>query len=77
MEDSSAENGGGGGGEEKGLSWNWVYKKLTPSSDSDLSRSIIESTDSAIRSARHLQHSSSTLFQSLQVYIHFPLTYIL
>lgn len=68
MEESSAEENSGGG-EEKGLYWNWIYKKITPSSHSDLSRSIIQSTDSAIRSARHLQHSSSNLFQSLQDFV--------
>ncbi|XP_074346565.1 RGS1-HXK1-interacting protein 1 isoform X2 [Apium graveolens] len=72
MEESSAaksKENGGGGGEEKGLSLNWLYNKITASSDSDLSRSIVQSTDSAIRSARHFQHSSSTFFQSLQDFV--------
>ncbi|KAL1831968.1 hypothetical protein ACET3Z_001619 [Daucus carota] len=55
--------------EEKGLSWESLYKKISPSSDSDLSRSIIESTDSAIRSARHFQHSSSNFLHSLQDFV--------
>lgn len=33
----------------------------------DLQRTVIESKDSAIRSARSLQHNSSTHFRSLQV----------
>lgn len=34
----------------------------------DLQRTVIESKDSAIRSARSIQHNSSSQFRSLQVF---------
>lgn len=62
VEDSAEQRQGGGGG---GSGWEWLYKKKI--STEDLSRTVLQSTDSAIRSARSLQHNSSKLFQSLQV----------
>lgn len=59
--DEQRQGGGGGSG------WEWLHKKKI--STEDLSRTVLQSTDSAIRSARSLQHNSSKLFQSLQDFV--------
>lgn len=57
-----AEEGGNGKGNE-----NWVE---------DLQRTVIESKDSAIRSARSFQQNSSSHFRSLQVPFPFPFPHL-